>query len=88
MNYDLIKLDKSLITPCLKRGGKNSFVVLKSAVEMISRLGVKMVAEGVETEEELNMLENLGVDYIQGYYFSKPLCEADYVQFIYEHEKA
>lgn len=88
VNYDLIKLDKSLITPCLKRGGKNSFVVLKSAVEMISRLGVKMVAEGVETEEELNMLENLGVDYIQGYYFSKPLSEADYVQFIYEHEKA
>ena len=86
INYDLIKLDKSLVTPCMKRGGKNSYVILKSVAEMISRLGIKMVAEGVETSEELNMLENLGIDYIQGYYFSRPLNEEDFVRFIHEHE--
>lgn len=86
VHYDLIKLDKSLVTPCLKPDGEKAFVILKSVVQMISQLNIKIVAEGVETREELEMLEKLGVDYIQGYYFSKPLSEADYIQFLYNRE--
>ena len=38
-------------------------------------MGYKVIAEGVETEKEVKLLEKWGVDMIQGYYFSRPLCE-------------
>jgi EAL domain-containing protein (putative c-di-GMP-specific phosphodiesterase class I) len=44
---------------------------------MARELGVKSLAEGVETEDQLRFLQSKGCDYIQGYYFSKPL-EASY----------
>ena len=38
-------------------------------------MGYKVIAEGAETEKEVKLLEKWGVDMIQGYYFSRPLCE-------------
>ena len=46
---------------------------------MILRLGVKIVAEGVETPEQARMLIDKGVTYLQGYYFSKPVGEIDFI---------
>ena len=53
------------------------------AVEKMSHgLGLSLVAEGVETSEELRGMEKQGIDYIQGYYFSKPLSQKDFVEFL------
>jgi EAL domain-containing protein (putative c-di-GMP-specific phosphodiesterase class I) len=46
---------------------------------------MKVVQEGVETFEELDMLKKLGCDVVQGYYYSKPLMLIDYLSFIEEH---
>ena len=51
-------------------------------ITMILKLGKKIVVEGVETKEQLDYLEKMGVTYIQGYYFSKPLPAADYLKFL------
>ncbi|MBO6015853.1 MAG: EAL domain-containing protein [Lachnospiraceae bacterium] len=41
-----------------------------------------MVSEGIETEKQYNTMENLGIDYIQGYYFAKPLPEREFLEFL------
>lgn len=49
---------------------------------MIHRLGMKVVAEGVETKEQLDFLKEHGCDFIQGFYFSKPLIKNDFKKLI------
>ncbi len=51
---------------------------------MMKSLNMRIVVEGVETEEMLNRFSELGCEFIQGYYFSKPLPEKEYVEFIRE----
>ena len=62
-----------------------SKAVLVKVIELINDLKLKIVAEGVETEEMVNMLTELGVDYLQGYYFSRPLDERSFVTFLNEN---
>ncbi len=82
-DFDLIKLDKSLIWPCFdKNKEKASKVILEANIQMIHNLGKGIVAEGVETKEMLDYLTSLGVEYIQGYYFSKPLSSDRYIEFM------
>jgi EAL domain-containing protein (putative c-di-GMP-specific phosphodiesterase class I) len=50
-------------------------------------MDLKIVSEGVETKNQLDALANLGVDYIQGFYFSKPLPIDEFVKFINEKNK-
>lgn len=80
--FDLIKIDKSLIWPCFEENSKDARVILHACVEMIHNLGRHIVAEGVETEEQVSMLTNAGIAYLQGYYFSKPLPEGEYLEFM------
>jgi sensor c-di-GMP phosphodiesterase-like protein len=52
---------------------------------MILDMGLKIVSEGVETEEQLEAMKQLGVQYIQGFYFSRPLPQGEFVQFVREN---
>ncbi len=82
-NFDMIKLDKSLIWPCFdKFTEEEARIILESSVDMILKLGKEIVAEGVETKEQADYLTELGVEYLQGFYFSKPLPEDKYLQYI------
>lgn len=82
--FELIKLDKSLIWPCFEseKRSDDTLVVLNACIDMIRNLGISIVAEGVETMEQMEMLCEKGVAYLQGYYFSKPMPENDYVEFL------
>lgn len=75
MPFDTIKLDKSLVDYV---GNENGEKLLKFIVQLVQSLGVKITAEGVEYKEQLDFLENLNCDDIQGFYFSKPLMLADF----------
>ena len=82
-NFDMIKLDKSLIWPCFDpQTEKEARIILESSVEMILKLGKDIVAEGVETKEQAEYLTGLGVEYLQGYYFSRPIPEDQYLEFL------
>ncbi|MDD5934125.1 MAG: EAL domain-containing protein [Clostridiales bacterium] len=98
MPYHIIKLDKSLIWPCYPplnktssqneyQDSKKSHVVLESSVRMVKNLDYKIVAEGIETQEQLDAMLEMGVDYIQGYYFSKPVDGETFYQKIDEWNK-
>lgn len=69
--FNLLKIDRKLVQDINLNTRNNALVV--GIIEMAHRLNMQVVAEGVETEEELNVLKNLGCDYMQGYYFSKPM---------------
>ena len=45
----------------------------------------KIVVEGIETKEQFDYLESLGITYAQGFYFSKPLPEKEFITFLEEH---
>ncbi|MGF7184326.1 EAL domain-containing protein (putative c-di-GMP-specific phosphodiesterase class I) [Desulfitispora alkaliphila] len=67
---DLIKLDKSL---CDKYQESLSMKVIVGIVMLAKSLGIQVVAEGIETEEQYKHIKNTGCHYAQGYFFSKPL---------------
>jgi len=77
---DYIKIDRSFITDMSTNHNDN--ILVSTIIAMSKALGKKVVAEGVETKEHLKLLTDLGCDYIQGYYFSKPLPEEKLVNFL------
>lgn len=83
IEFDLIKLDKTLIWPCFEKGKeKEARVILDACINMIHNLGKQIVAEGVETKEQVDYLTERGVRYLQGYYFSRPVTAEKYLEFM------
>lgn len=78
----IIKIDKTLVDDMQSHAGMS---VMQNTVSMMKDIRKEIVCEGVETAEQLDLLSSLGVDFIQGYYFSKPLPEDRFVEFIKEH---
>jgi diguanylate cyclase len=67
---DFIKLDRSFVSPLAEE--PTAVHIVRSMVDLCTRLGFKVVAEGVETRTQADMLTALGVDRLQGYLFSTP----------------
>ena len=67
---DIVKLDRELICNIDKDDYRRTLTT--NTIKTLKKLGVKIVAEGIETKEEFDFLRDLGVDYGQGYYIQKP----------------
>lgn len=79
---DTLKVDQSFIRAMTTH--KASLVLVKSIVTLAQNLGMKVIAEGVETQTEAKIVRDLGVEWIQGFWFSKPLPYDDAVKFVQE----
>lgn len=89
-DFSIIKIDKSLLWPIFEKKNpnrENSKILLENMVSMILQMGLKIVVEGVETKEQFDYLESLGVTYIQGYYFSKPIESEEYLRFLEKYNR-
>lgn len=90
VDFELIKIDKSLLWPCFDTSkkktedNKNAKILLENMISMILKMGRKIVVEGIETKEQYDYLASLGINYAQGYYFSKPIPEEEFLKFIEE----
>ena len=73
--FDVVKMDRSLLTGITC--DEQAAVFYHSIVTVMQNMGYTIVAEGAETEEEVSLLREWGVDMVQGYYFSRPLPEAE-----------
>ena len=82
--FSIIKIDKSLIDGI---GTEDGMSLVKNAIRMMKDIRKEIVAEGVETKEALDKLAEMGCDYIQGFYFSKPLPKDEFLEFIKENNK-
>ena len=78
--FHIIKLDKNMVWSYFK--SEKAKIAMKYAVSMVKELGMQIIAEGVEDEIQYSAMKNLGVDYIQGFYFSKPLPEKQVTEFL------
>ena len=80
---DIIKLDKSFVDDLDKPGMKT---VITETIAMLKKMNKKILIEGVETYEDFDYFRNAGCDYVQGYYFSKPLTKSEFCNFIISYE--
>jgi diguanylate cyclase (GGDEF)-like protein len=78
--FNILKIDRSFIKDIQTKPKVNSIV--DSLITMGHRLGMKIVAEGVETEQQLKILLKHDCDYAQGYFFSKPLSKEDLIDYL------
>ena len=84
--FKLIKIDKSFLWSINDK--PENKIVFEAMLQLIDNLGKKTVVEGVETEEQQRLLTNKGVDYLQGYYYSKPIPENQFISYIKHHNAA
>jgi EAL domain-containing protein (putative c-di-GMP-specific phosphodiesterase class I) len=78
--FHTIKLDKSMLWSAMDND--KAMCALKHTSAMIKDMKMELLAEGVETLEQAELLEGMGCDLFQGYYYSKPLCEKDFLEKI------
>lgn len=83
--FSIVKLDRSLIEAMDR--SENGRLGLEGVVSMFQHMNNKLVAEGIETEEQALQLNDMNIDYIQGYFYSRPLCTDDFIQFLYRERK-
>lgn len=82
MPFDILKIDREFFDESNSEEGRK---ILQHIVAMAKDLGMKTVCEGVETEEDQNILRSIGCNYGQGYLYSRPIPANDFVnKFIYE----
>ena len=79
-NYklDILKIDKSF----LKTNDKLDFDIINQIKELAHLLDMEVVMEGVETEEQFNIMKDMNIDYLQGYYFSKPISLQEFKKML------
>lgn len=78
--YNSVKMDKSMVWTSMESDTVR--ILLEQSISMFKMLDKKVVAEGVETREQIEMLKKFGCDYFQGYYYSKPLKKEEYISFM------
>lgn len=80
MPVDIVKFDKDMINAYFENG--KAKYVMNAAMHMVHGMNLEIVSEGIETREQYEIMEELGISYIQGYYFSKPLSQQQFLKFI------
>ena len=83
---DALKLDMQFVRDAFKEGGNTHIVEV--IIGISDYLSVPVIAEGVETEEQLHVLKSLGCDIVQGYFFSKPVPAVEFEPFILQKKEA
>lgn len=81
---DEVKIDRSFVAS-MHRGYDESTFIVRSVVDLGHNLGLKVVAEGVETQEQLDTLTAMGCDYAQGYYITPPQTPEECLRWLQEH---
>lgn len=86
MPLDILKLDMKFIQNEMSQTAEQS--VLNDVVNMAHRKHLNVVAEGVETREQVERLRDVGCDYVQGYYFAKPMPVSEYERLLKNQPEA
>lgn len=78
--FDVIKLDKKFMENMMV--SEKGRLILEYVVAMADKLGLELLAEGVETEEQVELLRKIGCDNVQGYYYAKPMPVEDFFELL------
>lgn len=86
MPVEIVKFDRDMTSAYFEN--HKAKYIMDAAMDMIHGLDLNIVSEGVETEDQLRVMEDLNINYIQGFLFSKPLPESEFVAFLRENNHA
>ena len=86
MHLDVLKLDMKFIQNEISKPEQQS--ILNDVIRMAHRMHLCVVAEGIETREQMEMLQSMGCDYAQGYFFAKPMPIAEFEKVWLEQNKS
>ncbi len=78
--FDVIKLDKKFMENMMLSG--KGRMILEQVASMSEKLGLGLLAEGVETKEQVELLQSIGCDQVQGYYYAKPMPQEDFFELL------
>ena len=81
--YSIVKIDKSIVWAC--DNNPKAFISLKHTIAMIKDLEMSVLAEGVESEAHITMLKEIGCEFLQGFYFSRPVPIPELIDVIREN---
>lgn len=79
---DEIKIDHSFVRELIKEGHEVDFAVIESIMLLCDRLNCKVVVEGVENKDVDTIIRGMNATYLQGYYYSKPICKQEFEQML------
>lgn len=84
---DVLKLDQKFmrVDQNGKLPSKDEYKIVAKIVEMAKALGKETICEGVETEQQISFLRSVDVNYVQGFYYSRPLKEEDFIMYLESH---
>ena len=82
MDYKLVKMDKEFVWKCLDKSKPENMRMLEYSIGFLKDYGLHILAEGVETIEQAEILVEKGVEYLQGFYYSRPIPEDEYIEFL------
>lgn len=82
---NIVKLDRTFVL--MREENERFHIVIKNMIKMLKRMGLKILVEGIETQEMVESFSDMGVDYIQGFYYSKPIPKDEYITFIQEYNQ-
>jgi C_GCAxxG_C_C family probable redox protein len=78
--FDIIKLDKRFMDNMMT--SEKGKTILEYVVAMSEKMGLGLIAEGVENKEQVDLLQKIGCDVVQGYYYAKPMPEEDFFEML------
>jgi EAL domain-containing protein (putative c-di-GMP-specific phosphodiesterase class I)/GGDEF domain-containing protein len=83
--FRAVKLDSSLVSA--SKGNEKIFIVLSEHIRMFKRMGLRVIVEGVENQQHVDLIKELPVDLIQGFYYARPMPLAKAVDFVRTYNK-
>lgn len=76
--FDILKIDREFVSESV--ASKSSVVIMQKIIEMAQGLNIKVICEGVETKEQVDILRELGCTMVQGYYYDKPMPMDEFLE--------
>ncbi|MBR2088141.1 MAG: EAL domain-containing protein [Oscillospiraceae bacterium] len=83
-NYRTVKIDKSLLWKATDKEGMDFLMI---TVNQLKSIKLQVLQEGVETKEQLDIITAFGGNLIQGYYFSKPISDKDFIAYCKRNQR-
>ena len=84
LNFDIVKIDRTVLWDAEK--SDTGMAVLAHSVGLLRNIGSKVLVEGAETESQVALLQRLGVDYLQGFYYAQPMPKDEFVAHVEQHQ--
>ena len=82
VRMDVLKIDQKFVRGLIRKGNMTDMAIIESVGDMCRRLSIQTVAEGIETEDIQDIIRKIGVSFLQGYLYSKPVPAGEFEQMI------